>query len=161
MNNCVKIIILSNNLINLDQWNQITQIYYVITVNGVLLNPSVETVYPTAAQLQQFIQNVPANINYNYLLCGAKLSSTSNVNFVNTLAVQYQSVPLVLDQYILEIINPNYNNFVTAIQNSLIILNPVFSQYSINVTISSNPTSSLGIYSSNIGTSSNINVNQV
>ncbi len=145
----------------MDQWNQITQIYYVITVNGVLLNPTVETVYPTAAQLQQFIQNVPANINYNYLLCEAKLSSTSNVNFVNTLAVQYQSVPLVLDQYILEIINPNYNNFVTAIQNSLIILNPVFSQYSINVTISSNPTSSLGIYSSNIGTSSNINANQV
>jgi len=133
----------------------------VINVNGVLLNPAVETVFPSAAKFQEFIQSIPANINQNYLLCGAKLSSTSSVSLLNTNAVQYQSVPLVLDQYILETVNPNYNNFIQAIQDALIILNPVFATYSVNITISSNLASNLGIYYSNLGTSSNINANQV
>ncbi len=138
-----------------------TRIFYVITVNGVLLDPSQQTVYPTAIQLQTFIEAVPMNFNYNYQLCGAKLSSSVSVNFLNSPAIQNTPVPLVLDRYILQTTNPVYSNFISAIQNSLILINPVFSQYSINIIISSNMSAQFGIYSNNIGVNSAVTLNQV
>ena len=138
-----------------------TRIFYVITVNGVLQDPNQQTTYPTATQLQTFIGAVPMNFNRNYQLCAAKLSSSESVNFVNSSAIQNTPVPLVLDRHILQTTNPVYPNFISAIQDALVLTNPVFSQYSIKILLSSKLNAQFGIYSNNVGVNSSFTPNQV
>ena len=59
----------------------------------------------------------------NYLLCGLM-----NNSYVSTPAIATKSFPLVLNQYLMESSNPLRINLQAAIINSLISINPIFSQ---------------------------------
>lgn len=152
---------MASNIVAIDKWNQVTRVSYVILVNGVLLEPLQQIAFPSGAQLQKYIESVPKNYNENFLLCGAKSSGTSTISFLSSPAIQSKQVPLILNQFILEITNPFYNDFLSAIQTSLIIVNPVFKQYSFTISVSSVLTSKLGIDNNNIGVYSNISSDQM
>lgn len=141
--------------------NQVTRIYYVIAVNGVLLDPLTQTVYPTGPILQKYIETIPINYNDNYQLCAAKLKDSVFVSYLTSQAIANKPVPLVINQYILESTFSGYNDFLTALQNSLVLSNPVFGQYSLNIQITPNIMSRIGLVNANIGATTQFSQDQL
>ena len=138
-----------------------TRIFYVILVNGALLDPTKETKYPSGPQLQKYINTIPFNFNDNYQLCAAKLKDSIFVSYIQSDGIRNKPVPLVINQYILESTYSGYSDFLNALQSTLVLSNPVFGQYSLSIQITPNLMSRMGIISSTIDTTSSFTQDQL
>ncbi len=93
--NCLQIYNMLNERIAVDEWNDITRIYYVVVVNNVTFDPTTQNSYaPSINVLKATIQKIQKNFYQTYLICGALVDSTHIYRYTI-----YSPFPLILNSY--------------------------------------------------------------
>jgi hypothetical protein len=122
--NCLQIINILNERIGLDEWNDITRIYYVVSVNNVTLDPSQNNYAPSIEIIKSTIQKIHKNLYQKFLLCGALVDSTHIYSYIIEALTIYAPFPLPLSDYVTDQLDSTRQVILSLLQRAIVATNP-------------------------------------
>lgn len=135
--NCLKIYIILNQVIKIDDWNQFTRLNYVITVNDAIIYPNQQSSAPSSDIIKSFIEQLKKNYYQTYALCGVMVDTYTNFSFVSS-SILNTGFPLVFNKFSpKDTTQAQLNAIIASIKSSINILNPNSRQFNIDVLLSS------------------------